>query len=73
MLRTNKPSAVQIPQAGELLAIHVLITQVLTTAAGGSMLIGYCLGTLEFGDRFNPFLNPLTLLIFTHFLWPEKF
>lgn len=54
MLRTNKQSAMQIPQAGELLATHVLITQVFTTGAGISVLIGHCLGTREFGDNFNP-------------------
>lgn len=44
----------QMPQAGELSATHVLKTQVFTTAAGISVLIGHCLGTLEFGDNFNP-------------------
>ena len=43
----------QIPQAGDLLATQVLITQVFTRAVGINVLIGHCLGTLELGDNSN--------------------
>lgn len=61
----------QLPQAGDLSAIRVLITQVFTTAAGGSVLIGHCLGTLNLGIiPILLFLNPLLKQSF--FIFPNQ-